>query len=380
MKKFLIVLMAMLILVSCGAKKTDSLDSNPNFELFSAINICKSNDSIFFGASDSQQIIVSDTSTAQFAPLCIKPECPHSTSDCNAWFNGSGLCIYNNDLYWAENDYTSASKRVIRIVRSKQDGTSRKTVRTVDDELFNTTLGNGNLLDPTYIFHRGYMFFGSTINKIENGIQSKSVAVLTYPIDSNDAGKLIYQSEYMSEIAVKAYENSLIICASDSDSLEILEYFMNEDILTTHYSGNKPFSGLRFVRTADGIAFADSSETADAYKFTFGQNKLEKLFDFNNGEKNRYYLYGFSEDKVIGGYPDGKSFHIVLKDLSGETVCKNMLTAGEVTDSASLYHFPCGSDDKYIYVWSKVWSNNDNSQFIFAVPISGDKAKLLISC
>ena len=68
-----------------------------------------------------------DNGSDTFIPLCGRPDCPHTTADCNAYlYAGSALSYYGGYLYAVSGDGPEAKS--CRLVRMDPDGTNRITV------------------------------------------------------------------------------------------------------------------------------------------------------------------------------------------------------------------------------------------------------------
>lgn len=375
MKKIFCVmaLISLLLLAACGESTAVSYDSDPDFYLFSGYDCYSTGEVFYFQIRDKAQIWVYDKSSGIGAPLCSKPECSHGSKQCNAYYTGNDFCLYGGELYWVNNKMGSTSFEVSAM---SPDGTNRRKVMTVDDDLYKTNWAAGSPSNPTYIFHRGSLYFGGTVGTIVDGTPIKTSCLMAYSLDSDKSGKLIYSAENTKDFNFHALGDKLYICAEFDDRLEVMEYATADGTLKTIYSGSMPFEGLKFRAFVTGIYFADSSERAEVYRLDPDGN-MEKIMDFNEGEEKSYYLYGFCDDKIIGGCPDGADFYIKLKELSGEEVISSELTNQDVEPGEPLYYFPIGSDEDYLYIRSSVWAESDKGEYFYSINLKNGKAKLL---
>ncbi len=366
-------LISLLLFASCGDSAVVSYDYDPDFCLFNGSD-CYSTDKVFyFHIIDKSQIRVYDKSSGVSAPLCPKPECSHSSAECNSYYTGNDFCLYGGELYWVN---IKMGGSLLEVSAMSADGTNRRTVLTIEDDLYKANWAGDSFSNIKYVFHRGSLYLGGVVGKVVDGNPEETACLMTYSLDSGKSGKLIYSAENAKEFDFHAKGDKLYVCAEFDDRLEVMEYATADGTLKTIYSGDMPFDGLKFRAFDDGIYFADSSERAEVYRLDHDGN-MEKIMDFNEGEEKSYYLYGFCDDKIIGGCPDGADFYVKLKELSGEDVLTSKLENEDVASGEPLYYFPIGSDEDYLYIHSKVWAESDYGEYFYSVNLKNGKAKLL---
>lgn len=132
--------------------------------------------------------------------------------------------------------------------------------------------------------------------------------------------------------------------------------------------------------TDDGILFGDNGddgESATVYKLDFASGTITTLLDFNADTDKSYLIYGFTDDYIVGGSMNGIEYMLCLKDFNGKTVIETTVTPPNISDDQPLYTFPCGSDNEYLYLWSKVWSSANDAQFIIGVSLKDGESKVL---
>ena len=375
MKKIMyaMMLMILMLLSSCGESTAVSFDSDPDFYLFCGEDSCSTDKVFYYNIVNKAQIWVYDKSSGVSVPLCSKPECSHDSKKCNADYVGSDFCLYGGELYWV-NDRMSGSS--LEVLAMNPDGTNRRTVLTIDDELYKTNWVGSSLSNPTYIFHRGSLYFGGTVETVVDGNPQGTARLMTYSLDPNKSGKLIFSAENAKDFNFHALGDNLYICAKFEDRLDVMEYATLDGSLKTIYSDNMPFDGLKFRVFDHGIYFADSGEKAEVYRLDFDGN-MEKILDFNDGEEKSYYLYGFCDDRIIGGCPEGTDFYIKIKELSGKEVLDSKITNEDVEPGEPLYYLPIGSDEDFIYIHSKVWAGSDYGDYFHSINLKNGKAKLI---
>ena len=112
-----------------------------------------------------------DKSTGLSDPLCGRPECTHTGSDCNACvFNQSkGLSYYEGKLYWMGYESDPGRERALfSVMRMNLDGSGRESVHS--EEIKQLLSGKG--FDSVF-FHRGYVYYSATEYVLTNERDSR---------------------------------------------------------------------------------------------------------------------------------------------------------------------------------------------------------------
>ncbi len=333
-------------------------------------SFCATEDTMYFKPDSAATLMFFDKSSGICAPLCGKPECAHTGADCNGSYGSEkGLAIYDGKVY----RYSDYNKEIIS---SDLDGTNKRTVRSTDMPLMNDTVDNASLSNIGVVFHRDIFYFSAGVGKISQGKVEQSVAVLAYPLFSNKEGNLAYSSDKYLEASVMPYDAYLYICAYNDTTheLEIVRYDPIIDAGEILYSGNKHFDSMKFIAASDGLIFADSAaDNPGVYRFSFADNTFERMYSFNYDTETPYYLYGFAGNNIIGGYPLGKEFKLCIKDLDGKTVMEKSVAIEGIRDGDLAFPMPAGSDEKYLYLHTKVWSNDYPFEGVVAVSLNGKR-------
>ena len=375
MKKLMLLILALLMLTSCGesAEGVITYDCDNNFQQYSDPYICGDDDTLFFGFGDSSQLRYYDKATGISGLLCGKPECTHDGTDCNAYFNGRELSLYGGKLY-----ALSRAAEGFEIISLNTDGTKRKTVLNLSDDIFGEMI-SGGAADIRGMFHRGYFYACGTAHKVVDGILNDRAQVFAYPLDGGE-GRMIYDNGELTAIRIQPYGDFLYFAAYGGDAVEICRYSPESDEVETLYSDEADILPSRLWVTDDGIMFGDNGtdgNEAKVYKFDFASGKLSLLLDFNADTDKPYLLYGFTDDYIVGGNMTGIEYDLCLKDYDGKTVLETSVTPPNISDDEPLYTFPCGSDDEYLYLWSKVWSPSHDVQFIIRVSLKNGESEVI---
>lgn len=377
MKKLLPLIFVLLLFTSCGksGERAVTYDCDNNFQQYSDPYICGDDDALFFAFGDSSQLWFYDKATGISGLLCLKPECDHSGTDCNAYFNGRELSLYDGKLY--------SLGRIdggFEIISLNTDGTNRKTVLSLSDDIFGGMI-SGGVADMRGMFHRGYFYACGTAHKVVDGIPINHAQAVAYPLGGGK-GRMIYDNSELTSIKIQPYGDFLYFVAYSSDAFKILRYSPNTDEVEILYSDESSILPSRFWVIDDGILIGDNGtdgKEAKVYKFDFESGKISLLFDFNADTDKTYLLYGFTDDYIVGGNMTGIEYDLCLKDYDGKTVLETSLTPPNISDDEPLYTFPCGSDDEYLYLWSKVWSTTHNVQFIIRLSLKNGESEVIWS-
>lgn len=373
MKKLILLISALLMLTSCGkgAERAVTYDCDNNFQQYSMPMICGDDDTLFFAFDDGSQLWYYDKATGISGLLCGKPECTHNGTECNAYFVGSELSLYGGKIYSLKPFYGSGCE----VFSSDIDGSNRKTVIDLVGSEFSNMLAD-SVSDLSGKFHRGYFYACGTHHMIIDGILNDHAQVFAYSLDGGKGG-IIYDNTELTAIKIQPFDDYLYFVAYSDDAIEVCRYSPESGEVEVLYNGDMPFSSPKIWVTDDSILFGDISESAIVYKLDFANGTITSLFDFNSDTDKPYLLYGFTDDYIVGGNMNGIEYLLCLKDYDGKTILETTVTPPNISDDEPLYTFPCGSDDEYIYLWSKVWSNAHDVQFIIGVSLKDGKSEVL---
>lgn len=378
MKRIFILIVSALFLTSCNSSTSQfevevSFDSDQNFTTPSLNHGASSEDVLFFTV-ESEMLYCADLVNDICVPLCSKPECSHNGATCNAYCSIiHSLSLYDGGLFC----FRSCGDGTFEIVDIFVDGTGRKKIKTFENDLITDFMSGVG--DFSALSHRGYYIMSGTHHEVELGAAKDISKVIMCDLESQNDGKIIYENSVLTKVTVQAYEDFLYILAYSTEEIEICRYDLStqESEVVCHVS-IPIFSPLMWVDN-EKILIADRSEKADVYIFDLDTNEFTLLYNFNEGSDISYYLYGFSNGNIIGGYPEGNKFKLCVKDERGNITLKTDMSINGIDESAPMYSFILGSDNENIYIESKVWSNENPAEYIFAVSLDDGSVKTLWS-
>lgn len=143
--------------------------------------ICETDEGFYF---DYGKLYYLEKATHKAIVVCGKPDCDHTTGDCNALISAGSLWQYGDKLYYVAEDYKVKNDRRVddhgrRVFSVNMDATGRKVVQDLDFEVGGDTSFKNN---PP-IFHRGSVYFtySGTLYRAALGADLKDAEVVWAP-------------------------------------------------------------------------------------------------------------------------------------------------------------------------------------------------------
>ena len=165
---FLAALMA-LSLAACGGGKLDipasqggSGDFQKNMhqlekELNGISYITETDTGFYF--DERKLLYYLDKEKKQVTAVCAKPDCDHTTADCNARIGPNNLWAMEDKIYFIKDDYQMVNGRDVnngrRVFSVNLDATGLKRVQDLEFE----PDGDRSITRSDTIYHRGYVYF-----------------------------------------------------------------------------------------------------------------------------------------------------------------------------------------------------------------------------
>ncbi len=366
------ILCAVIVLTSCtSGSGIGSRDFDQRFNQRWYNQSCASEDAIYFVSNF--RIMFYDRESGIVAPLCAKPECSHTSADCNAYFTGGSLSFYDGKLYWINNNMGACD-----IMCKNPNGTQSMTVRSVDGGLIGEDLPGVGAINPEIAFHRGDVYYSAIVGDIQGAKQDTFVIATRTGIDNGDNDGIIYRNDYMSEISIKPYKDEVYIIAfgKDESTLEIYRYDILSGDGQVIYSDSCDISAQRgsfHAMVFDGMIIMTCN--ASVYRFDLESYDMEQIYSLNSDDG--YYPYAVADGYVMFGYNDGSSFKLRTVDFGGEMLADAVLTAPDI--NGSLLYFPIGSEGDSLYMVASMWSNETPYSLLFEVDAKSGEYSILWS-
>lgn len=214
MKRIMIYIFACLVILmaGCGKEKVKTSDSGFNIDTddqnFSIMKEAVYSNDGFYVFNQSKNVIeFVDKKTNKAVPLCSKPNCSHSDSNCDAFFETiNGIYVYEGHIYVMAYDRSSNN---VCLYRMNMDGSERTEIRKLynvedDDKGYSIEL----------ILHRGYGYLWVRLS--DGDVLTKDKAVLyRISLDSDDKTEILSLNDYEAFINIVNVEGDNIYISTD---------------------------------------------------------------------------------------------------------------------------------------------------------------------
>lgn len=307
-------------------------DANP---FVANCNYCESENNIYM--LDYPVISSFDKETHTYLPLCNRPECTHTTMDCNAYAGGAfGLQYYNNKVYTVllETEYGESKARTIRasLYGFAADGSTRERVR----QLFAVERDEGEENEISYdihfIIHKGYIYYWYQFITQENQddrYRDGNNCIFCVPLESSlEDVECVYAMQEMSDVdsysfVIKPYGEYLYFTdIKDSNGKISRINIRDKQVERLPLQDTIPVN--QFYVEPDCIYYwSDKDDTGKIKAFYFEDNSTEVLFDFN--KKTSMKMKGLFYDGTyfyINVENEDKSYSRVVLDSSFQIIGK----------------------------------------------------------
>ena len=147
--------------------KFDTEEFLPDFDFRNEFgkwrDMCESEDAYYFTVVGNTYLHYFDKKTESYGVLCGKPECSHSSIECNAYLAGGGnLMFYDGYVYWVQQGTL--------LYRMRPDGTERELVQSL----------RGGISNSVWL-HRGYVYAVQAVSRVVEG-ENQSLIRLTQAV------------------------------------------------------------------------------------------------------------------------------------------------------------------------------------------------------
>ena len=248
----------------------------------------------FFDKTDGDDkfILYADNGSDTFIKLCGRPDCTHSTPDCNAYvFAGSEISYYGGYLYAMSGD--GGASEDCTLIRMNPDGSNHLTV--MDFTAFAKEVG-GDFAQCTVITD-GFCLFSVHAWKVtEEGVdyvkrKTFSMGYYYYKLDGSMEKPVAAE---MDGLACYSCGDAFLV--HNPDPVEGSEYgsYYDWDPDTNTSSFLTPHPGEPgWYGTEEGYYFKDGY----IYRRTYVTNKDEPMVD--TGLEGNYYAFAFPDCLVV---------------------------------------------------------------------------------
>lgn len=288
-----------------------------------------------------------DLVTGISGPLCGKPECSHTDSQCSAYaINPTGLSLYAGKLYWL--GYDENGDPAIFCVNP--DGAGRVKVCSLDRARDQEIVG-----DRRIIFHRGYAILFGSRGSVVNGVVQRGSIIYVVSLATGEEAVILDQTfggETVTSIKAVPYRDTLYLIYTESTDgqlrMDISAWSLKTHETTLLYSQTTELIPEGIWPTEGGFLISDASGSG-IYKFVPDTGKITLAFDFCTEEEG-YYGATFANGYTIGWtLSEERIPHIRATDLEGNEVYSEELGLPD-WPSQGLGYGLMGADDGNLYV------------------------------
>ena len=366
-------LVLLLTLAACG-KVTEpdaSLDSDRAFSARSTAQLCEIGDTVYYliMGQSGKLVYYYDKVSGVSGPLCGKPECRHTDTNCNAYV-GTAVAIgsYGGMIYYYDYEYLTG--HVIR--RMAADGTAHETLRVMELDTFP---GSGS--DRIIQFHRGYMYYATESKTIVDGQERLGLYIVAVPFDQEEDITVILDEETGDvDLSVQLYGDSMYIM-DYGEKLRLRRWDCKTHDMELLLDVESPMKSPDFWVTDSDIYFngvigkavsEDGTEgtAREVYRYGLSDGAFEYVFSW-------FTPIGYS-DIIADGFvaavrkEDGQAYAMVM-DFQGNAILNESFSVAGFPDQA-LRGLCQGTDKDYVYLYSL-------SSGGFGVPLNGGEPILL---
>ena len=376
MKRTITLLSALVLLLNLAAcgKATEpdaSLDSDRAFSARSTAQLCEIGDTVYYliMGQSGKLVYYYDKVSGVSGPLCGKPECRHTDTNCNA-YAGTAVAIGSCGGMIYYYDYEYPTGRVIR--RMAADGTAHETLRVMELDTFP---GSGS--DRIIQFHRGYMYYATESKTIVDGQERLGLYIVAVPFDQEEDITVILDEETGDvDLSVQLYGDSMYIM-DYGEKLRLRRWDCTTHDMELLLDVESPMKSPDFWVTDSDIYFngvigkavsEDGTEgtAREVYRYRLSDGAFEYVFSW-------FTPIGYS-DIIADGFiaavrkEEGQAYAVAV-DFQGNTILDASFSVANFPDTV-LRGLCQGTDEDYVYLCTL-------SSGGFAVPLNGSEPILL---
>ena len=198
-----------------------------------------------------------DRNSDQWIVLCSRPDCTHSGSQCNGFFNGLKLYFFDNKIYTLGSLQETAADYGHSIIRMNLDGTDHESIYRLSDTVLGTKASGGML---SYYFHQGYLIVSINSEDLDQKTSHSRLLLISLSQPGKDPAVVVNQTgddlvRFRSAAGDWIYyfigEKSYAWSISEGKSIATMDQFvpaMDEHPITGKYYGEKSLIQGRYLQ------------------------------------------------------------------------------------------------------------------------------------
>ena len=219
----------------------------------------------YFSSADGY-LYYSEKGNTKYIKLCNKPDCSHSSFDCNAYLNGSTIGYYDDNIYYEESN---------NINRMDMDGSNHRIVKT---------LYEGNINNFGY-FHNGYYYYIITKGGTMGALGNDDNNLYRVKVDDDSKPEIILTNDAILQLRMFTIAG---------DNIYVIECNVDDTKFTSLYSYSiisKKWLKLTDNWTGAGASYIDENmgycylKNIGLYEYVLSTNEMNlvKPLEFENG-------------------------------------------------------------------------------------------------
>lgn len=212
-------------------------------------------------------IYYSEKGNTEYIKLCNKPNCNHSTEDCNAYLGAYQIGYYKDKIYYiSRRDYYVNTLNCMNM-----DGTNHKEIKVLNNAYI-STFG---------YFHNGYFYYMLGFPGLQLiGITNDDNNLYKVKVDDNSKPEIILTGDIIKKSMFYVVEDTIYLIVSDDEGFGccLYSYSCKTGALTKI---SDCWAGISYYTKDYGYCYR-INEGIYKYNVETGEVTLEKAIKFDN--------------------------------------------------------------------------------------------------
>ena len=297
---------------------------NDNFE-----RMAQSDTVIYKLSTDRSAILFYDKASGISGPLCGKPDCSHTGTDCNAYVSNGHSIQYYGSLYIVAADVNTFPVETW-LWKCDLSGGNREKIRKLDSDAILFTYQPQH-----YYVHRGTLYLFGNFYTAAGAKASTHASVLSVPLDDSDDFTVLWEQTVENELYThfRFFDKYIYLCAENGlGTANIYQINTETNQVNTIFSDeSSDFYYEDIAVSDDGTLYLAGSD-----RHTTGY-----VWKIENGNKSEVLTIPVMEPytpKILDGYVvstrtgENRFKSLTVKTITGEEVYGGPLFAEEIPE------------------------------------------------
>ena len=309
-----------------------------------------------------------DCNSGESGVLCGKPECTHSSRDCDGFvFNmiGMDLSYCDNKLYWVGSNTGESS--TLHLMESDVTGANRRKGRRIDSNLV------FDCVNPSFVVHRGYIYHTVVRFRVENGKEIATFVFSSSPVNGKDDESFdeilhIDNEAYMPAYTLFYVGNYVYIALSYSNNYELYKFDSKTREVEKLLGPIPDFRATIWVSQKQEVYLWQ--ETRGEQKlFHLEDGKLVTKMDFSQGER-RLYSTLINGIVILSRKVEDNRQHYEIYTVDGKQIYDGILIPEEYKNTSADEFYKMvgpvyGCDENNLYMEYTDDRNKNSRKLLF---------------